>query len=171
MAELSEKRKAFADALLQDPKRDRIKAYRKVYKVKTDKAAEANASRLLSNDKVQAYIAEIENKTTEKVELSVQWVKDKLKRFSEAKITDYFEIRDGGVYLKDLHDLPPEIVDCIQEIHETKDGIKIKLVDKKSSVTDIARTMGMFTDNINVNELTFAQVLKKRKEELENPDG
>ena len=171
MAGISVKQKVFADVLLRDPKRNRIKAYRKIYKVKSDEVAEVNACRLLSNAKVQAYIAEIENKTTKRVELSVQWIKEKLKRFSEAKITDYFEIKSGSVYLKNLHDLPPEIVDCIQEIQETKDGIKIKLVDKKSSVTDLARTFGMFTDNINVTELTFAQALRKRKEELEKSNG
>lgn len=161
------KHKRFADLYLKDPERIGRRAYKKVYPtVKNNATADVNASRLLKNAKVREYIDSIEMKTTKEVELSVSWVKEKLKRFSEAKITDYFTIKKGFIEVKDFNKIPPEIIDCIQEIQQTKDGIKIKLVDKKSSVTDIGKVFGMFTDNIHLTGLSFAEALKKRKEEI-----
>lgn len=156
---LNAKHKAFADKYLEDPERNARKAYKAVYgrKVK-DAAADAASSRLLKNVKVRNYIDVIEERTTDKVELSVEWTKAKLKRFAESKITDYFNIKKGNIYLKDLHKLPPEAIDCIQEISETKEGIRIKLVDKKSSVTDIARILGLFDDKLSLSGKVDASI-------------
>ncbi|MCU7522711.1 MAG: terminase small subunit [Ignavibacteria bacterium] len=165
---LSGKHKKFADLYLKDPQRNARKAYKAVYGAQIkDSTADVNASKLLKDTKVSEYIEAKEKKATEEVEVSVTWVKTKLKRFSEAKITDYFEIKNGGIYLKDLHNLPSEIVDCIQEIQQTKDGIKIKLVDKKSSVVDLGRHLGMFSDNVNIKgNLTLEDyILDLEKEE------
>jgi phage terminase small subunit len=169
---LSGKHKKFADLYLKDPQRNARKAYKAVYGAQIkDAAADAAASRLLKNVKVSAYIESKEKKVTERIvedaSVDAVWVTKKLKRFSEAKITDYFEIKNGGIYLKDLHNLPSEIVDCIQEIQQTKDGIKIKLVDKKSSVVDLGRHLGMFSDNVNIKgNLTLEDyILDLEKEE------
>lgn len=159
--ELKGKHKSFADIYLKDPRRNARRAYKKVYPKVTNQTADVNASKLLKNTKVLAYIENIERITTERVELNVEWVKKRLKNFSDSKITDYFKIEKGEIKLKDLKRLPKEIVDCIQEIRQTKDGLFIKLVDKKGSVDSIARVLGAFTD-IGV-ALTFEEYIKQRK--------
>ena len=169
--ELSHKHKAFINAYLKDPARNASKAYKKIYPRVNNETARRNASRLLTNAHISAFIESIEKKTTEKVELDLVWVKEKLKRFSNAKVTDYFEIKGKKLILKNLNNLPAEIIDCIQEVRQTKDGVVIKLVDKKSSVTDIGRTIGAFSDNLNISGFTLAQAIKKRKEELSGTDS
>ncbi len=144
---LSNKHKHFADIYLSDDKRDQTAAYKKVFGEElSNSVASANSSRLLRTVPVKEYINAIERKATEKVEADVTWVKQKLKRFSEAQITDFFTVKKGKLVLKDLKKLPPEMIDCIQAIRQTKDGIFLTLCDKKSSVTDLGKSIGMFED-------------------------
>ena len=149
--------KAFIDEYLQTFPRSIKNAYKKVYGENTkDKTAIVSGSRVLNRIDVQEYFRYMEAKSNIKDdklnELSVQYVKDRLKAFSKAKITDFFEFKGKGLnrkmYIKDLATLPDELVICIQKIKQTKLGIEIELVDKLTSITNIGRHFGMFTDNI-----------------------
>jgi phage terminase small subunit len=41
-------------------------------------------------------------------------------------------------------------LDAVAEIKQTKDGISLKLHDKKGSLDSIARHLGMFNDNVTL---------------------
>lgn len=148
MSGLNEKHKLVIDFYLADPTRNRIAAYRSVYGNEcSDKTARANCGKIINHDYAHEYIRSKEIEQCEKVGATPEWVVEKLHRFSEAKITNYYKIKKGVLELKDLKTLPPEMVDCIQEIQQTKDGIKIKLVDKKSSVEMIGKKLGLFEES------------------------
>jgi hypothetical protein len=53
-------------------------AYRTVYDVKKGNAADASASRLLKSDKVAARVAELQERKSDDVMLSAQWVIEQL---------------------------------------------------------------------------------------------
>lgn len=108
------------------------------------------------------FINTLEKPIKDKLGLDKNWVLTRLKRYSEANITDFFEIKTQdiavgkgdkkrtlsiqSIHLKDLNALPKEMTDCIQEISQTQAGIRLKLVGKRESVVDVGRTFAMFTD-------------------------
>src|ERR1017187_2242414 len=100
------KHKLFIDFYLQSSPRSIKLAYKNAYGQNiADQSALTNGCRLLKNVYVREYFNYFECKVTKDTELSVQWVKDKLKMFSTAKVTDFFEFRGKGknkkLYVKD----------------------------------------------------------------------
>ena len=115
----------------------------------------------LNKPELKQYIENLQKPINEELELSAEWVQRKLKIFSEATITDYFDLVEDKktktyhIKLKDLTKLPKEKLLAIESIEETKEGkIKIKLVDKRQSVVDIGRSFNMFKDGDITNNNT-----------------
>lgn len=106
------------------------------------------ADQNLSKLGIKSLIQELEQPVLEKLKVDENWVLSNLKNFADAKITDYFEIKGNSMVLKDFSKLTEDQIRAIESIEETRNGWKIKLVDKKSSVVDIGRTLGMFKDAI-----------------------
>lgn len=98
---------------------------------------------------IKAFIEEIEQPILEKLEVDEDWVLSKLKNFANAKITDYFDIKDNKMILKDLSKMDENKISSIEYIKETKSGIEIKLVDKRSSLLEIGKHLGMFKNQVS----------------------
>ena len=109
------------------------------------------ATENLSKPYINERIKELEQPVIEKLELDENWVISKLKSFSDTLITDFFEIKNGNIELKDLSELPKEKIAAIESIKQTKHGIEIKLVDKKGSTVDIGKHLGMFKEQVEGN--------------------
>lgn len=75
--ELNEKQKQFCLEYLKDFNATR--AYKKIYWW-TDNSVRANASRLLTNDNIQEYLADKAQKKVEKAEMWVEYVLEKLQQ-------------------------------------------------------------------------------------------
>jgi phage terminase small subunit len=127
----------------------------------SSKTANEQASRLLASVKTRQRIDELLEERKSKIEINEKYVLDKLTTFSNANIMDFYDVVNNKLVLKDLSSLPRNITDSIVEIRDTKDGIGLKIIDKKGSVVDIGRYLGMFTDNMNINEETFEDVILK----------
>ena len=82
---LSAKHKAFCDEYLANGM-NATKAYKSVYKVTSDKVAEASSSRLLSNDKVKEYLQEEQEKTAKRLEIK-----------KEDLLRDLVKIKDDNI--------------------------------------------------------------------------
>jgi phage terminase small subunit len=48
-------------------------------------------------------------------------------------------------------DLSEDIRSSVSEVALTKDGLKIKMHDKRGALVDLGRHLGLFTDNLNVS--------------------
>lgn len=131
------------------------------------KTAYATGSENMSKPDILARIKELEEPVLKELEITTEWVISKLKTFSEAKITDYFEIKDGDIRLKDFSQLTPEQIDAIESIKNTANGIEIKLVDKKGSVVDIGKHLGTFSEKAEDRE-SLETFLKNRKLGIKN---
>lgn len=107
----------------------------------------------LTKPYIKAFIDKLEEPVIKKLNIDENWVLTKLKNFSEANILDYFEINDDGdIKLKDLTKLPDNKIESIESIEQNDKGrIKIKLVDKRASVTHIGKHFGMFKDVVDAN--------------------
>lgn len=129
MAEINAKHKQFADFYLSDPTRNARQAYKKVYPKSKDNAADVSASVLLKNPKVKAYIEEINQRTTEQVELTREMVIN-------------------------------QIIEDRKKANELK---QIAVAMKGNEL--LGKHLGMFTDNVNVKDTTFEDILRRKNEQ------
>ena len=97
---MTEKQKIFADEYLIDLNATR--AYRKAYpSVKKDETAAAAAARMLRNVKVAEYIQERMQERQKRTEITQDRVLQELAAIAFARATDYAEVKDECVKIKD----------------------------------------------------------------------
>ena len=149
---MTEKQKIFADEYLIDLNATR--AYRVAYpSVKKDETAAAAAARMLRNVKVAAYIQERMQERQKRTEITQDRVLQELAAIAFAKATDYAEIKNECVRIKDTEELDEQQARAIAGIEEGKFGIKVKLNDKEKALELLGRHLGMFKDKLEVSGL------------------
>lgn len=149
---MTEKQKIFADEYLIDLNATR--AYRKAYpSVKRDETAAQAGSRMLRNVKVAAYIQERMQERQKRTEITQDRVLQELAAIAFAKATDYAEVKDECVKIKDTKDLDEQQIRAIAGIKEGKFGIELKLNDKEKALELLGRHLGMFKDRVEVSGL------------------
>lgn len=149
---MTEKQKIFADEYLIDLNATR--AYRVAYpSVKKEEAAAVNGSKLLRNTKVAAYIQERMQERQKRTEITQDRVLQELAAIAFAKTTDYAEIKNECVRIKDTGDLDEQQVRAIAGIKKGKFGVEIKLNDKEKALELLGRHFGMFKDKVEVSGL------------------
>ena len=149
---MTEKQKIFADEYLIDLNATR--AYRVAYpSVKKDETAAAAAARMLRNVKVAAYIQERMQERQKRTEITQDRVLQELAAIAFAKATDYAEIKNECVRIKDTAELDEQQVRAIAGIKEGKFGVEIKLNDKEKALELLGRHLGMFKDKVEVSGL------------------
>ena len=149
---MTEKQKIFADEYLIDLNATR--AYRKAYpSVKKDETAAQAGSRMLRNVKVAEYIAERMQARQERTEITQDKVLEELAAIAFARATDYAEVRDDQVFIKDTAGLSENQIKAIAGIKQGKFGIEVKLNDKEKALELLGRHLGMFKDRVEVSGL------------------
>lgn len=149
---MTEKQKIFADEYLIDLNATRayLVAYPSVRKEKT--AAQAG-SRMLRNVKVQKYIADRMQERQKRTEITQDRVLEELAAIAFARATDYAEVKDECVRIKDTDSLTDQQIKAIAGIKEGKFGIELKLNDKEKALELLGRHLGMFKDKVEVSGL------------------
>lgn len=149
---MTEKQKIFADEYLIDLNATR--AYRVAYpSVKKDETARANSSRMLTNANVAKYITERMEERQKCTEITQDRVLKELAVIAFAKATDYAEVKDGQVIIKDTEELNEQQARAIAGIKEGKFGVEVKLNDKEKALELLGRHLGMFKDKVEVSGL------------------
>ena len=149
---MTEKQKIFADEYLIDLNATR--AYRKAYpSVKKDETAAQAGSRMLRNVKVAEYIAERMQARQERTEITQDKVLEELTAIAFARATDYAEVKDDQVIIKDTSGLSENQIKAIAGIKQSKFGIELKLNDKEKALELLGRHLGMFKDRVEVSGL------------------
>ena len=59
-----------------------------------------------------------------------------------ARITGLGEIKGNKFTVKDMNDIPDNLVSCIQSVKSTRDGIEVKLYDKISAIDRLSKMLG-----------------------------
>lgn len=153
---MTEKQKIFADEYLIDLNATR--AYKVAYpRVRNDETAATNASRLLRNAKVAAYVTERMEARQKRTEITQDRVIEELAAIAFARATDFTQIVDGKVVWTDTENLSEEQSRVIAEIKEGKFGIELKLNDKEKALELLGRHLGMFKDKLEVTGLEAEQ--------------
>lgn len=149
---MTEKQKIFADEYLIDLNATR--AYRKAYpSVKKDETAAQAGSRMLRNVKVAEYIAERMQARQERTEITQDRVLEELAAIAFARATDYAEVKDDQVFIKDTAGLSGNQIKAVAGIKQGKFGIEVKLNDKEKALELLGRHLGMFKDRVEVSGL------------------
>lgn len=149
---MTEKQKIFADEYLIDLNATR--AYRVAYpSVKKDETAASASARMLRNVKVQKYIADRMQERQKRTEITQDRVLEELAAIAFARATDYAEVKDECVRIKDTDRLTDQQLKAIVGIKEGKFGIELKLNDKEKALELLGRHLGMFKDKVEVSGL------------------
>ena len=149
---MTEKQKIFADEYLIDLNATR--AYRQAYPSgKKDETAAQAGSRMLRNVKVAEYIAERMQARQERTEITQDRVLEELAAIAFARATDYAEVKDDQVFIKDTAGLSENQIKAIAGIKQGKFGIEVKLNDKEKALELLGRHLGMFKDRVEVSGL------------------
>lgn len=151
--DLEDRHKAFAEEFIVDL--NATQAYIRVYGGK-ELSAQANASRLIGNDKVRAYVEHLLRQRSERTNIRADKVLEGLARVAFADIRQLFD--ENGA-LRDLRTLPDDLAMAVQgvEIMEEyagsgKDRIfigytkKIKLANRIDGLINLGKHLKLFTD-------------------------
>lgn len=148
--EVTEKQKVFADEYLIDLNATR--AYKVAYPaVKKDEVAAVNGNRMLRNAKVAEYIAERMQDRQKRTEITQDKVLQELAAVAFSNATDYVEVRDNTVIVKDTASLSDTQIKALSGIKESRGGIEVKLNDKLKALELLGRHLGMFKDKVEVS--------------------
>lgn len=186
---LTAKQQRFVDEYLIDLNATQA-AIRAGYSPKT---ADQQASRLLTNVKVRNYLAQRQGERAERTAITQDMVLRELAKigFSDIrKIVRWGETMvrmvDGeeecaedmvpyhGLALIDSNEIDDDTAGAIAEVSQGKEGLKVKLHDKKGALVDIGRHLGMFVPAGQADldaELKKLEIEKKRAEIKRLEDG
>lgn len=157
--ELTKKQEKFVQELIKG--KSQREAYREAYPASVnwkDNVVDVKASELKTG-KVLVRYNELHDRLVKEAEdeciVSAKEVLREYAKIGFSNITDYLKIQtDEGnnqfVELYDTESIAREKMDAVAEIKQTKDGISLKLYDKKGALDSIARHLGMFNDNLNI---------------------
>lgn len=146
---MTEKQKIFANEYLIDLNATR--AYKVAYpRVKKDAVAAQAGSRMLRNVKVARYIQERMEERQQRTEVTQDMVVEELAAIAFARATDYAEVRDGCVKIKNTAGMTEDQIRAIAGIKEGKFGIEVKLNDKEKALELLGRHLGMFKDKVEL---------------------
>lgn len=146
---MTDKQRMFAEEYIADPDMNATRAYKKVYKnCKTDEAAAANASRLLKNANVSAYVRELQDKRSER-----------LKYTADDVLKDLIEVKD-----RCMQAVPVMKWDAEQHAYVASDAeYTFDSKGANAALKLIGDHLGMFKKNVAVDVST-----EKRDQEVSN---
>lgn len=170
---ITEKQKAFVEKYLVDLNATR--AYKEIYRsVKNDNVAAVNASKLLRNPNVIAYLSERQKELQKRTEVTQEKIIHELAAIAFADVTDYVQITEHEgmpmVELTPTKDIPIRKRAAIASIKQGNNGIEIKLHNKLDALDKLGRHLGMFKErDIENEELAddgFLEALEGKLEEV-----
>lgn len=130
------------------------------------KTAYSQGERLLRNAEISKAVIEAQNARSERTEITQDMVLKELAKIGFSDIRKVVrwgatelrasEDKDGnptteayhGLMLVSADDVDESTAAAISEISEGREGLKIKLHDKKGALVDIGRHLGMFKDKV-----------------------
>jgi phage terminase small subunit len=108
------------------------------------RTAESQGSRLLSNAKVSAAIAEGQKRIANTLEIDAGNVLRELARIAFADIRKVATWTGGTVSLRNSEELSADTAAAVVEISEGQHGVRVKLADKRAALVDLGRHLSLW---------------------------
>lgn len=177
---MTDAQKRFCNEYLVDLNATR--AYKVAYpKFKKDETANAAASRMLRNVKIQEYISEKQKEIEQRTEITQDMV---IKELAKIAFLDIRKLYTENGQLKNIADIDTDTAGAISQLETLEeyegygndrekigDTQKVKLLDKTRALELLGRHLGIFNDKINVNvkekqekKNTIADIFSQMKE-------
>lgn len=94
----------------------------------------------------------------DKIDISTDRVLKELGRLAFSDLTQVVKIKGHQAVISDTDEIPEDTRVAIGEIAETRDGLRIKMIDKKGALDSLARCLGMFIDPVKKEEAPMVQI-------------
>lgn len=145
-------------------------AYKQAYPCKnmSDTVIDVKASELSKNGKVMVRLNELINELKERNMVTIERVLAEYAKIGFSNIADYLKVDDfevtvgrneegepikrtiRGVEIFKTGEIDKDKLCAVAEIRETKEGISLKLHDKKGALDSMGKHLGMFTDKVEL---------------------
>lgn len=151
------------------------------------RTAEAIGFENLRKPMIASAIQEAMDKRSKKTEITAEMVLREYAKIGFSNITDYLSVEDKLVTIDrdsegrpitelaqvvnifDTDMIKPDKMRAVAEIKQTKEGIALKLHDKKGALDSIARHLGMFNDKVEMSgagggplQVVFSAAMQKK---------
>lgn len=107
----------------------------------------------LTKPEIQAEIEKCMKAREKRTEVTQDRVVQELAAIAFARATDYAEVVNNSVKIKNTDQLEENQVRAIAGIKEGANGVEIKLNDKEKALELLGRHLGMFKDKVEVSGL------------------
>lgn len=164
---LTAKMKRFAEEYIVDLNATQA-AIRAGYSKKTAKSI---GQENLTKPDLRGYIQKLMDERSSRTQITADRVLEEYAKIGFSNITDYLKIStrertivldgpDGLTFDKDMmqgvdfyntDEIDNDKMKAVAEIKQTKEGIALKLHDKKGALDSIARHLGMFKDKVEID--------------------
>ena len=112
--------------------------------------SERHSFRMAGNVRIKAEVRRLREQAADKAEVDVERVVAEFARLAFSDLRDVIRIEGGRVVATDTADLTPDQAAALQEIAQTKDGLRVKLASKQAALDSLARYLGMNKDALRV---------------------
>ena len=146
MKKLNERQKRFVQEYLVDLNATQA-AIRAGY---SEKTAGSQAFELLKKPEIQEAIRKAQAKLSERTGITQERVLAEYAKIAFADMRNVVKWKGQSVELLDSQALSDDAAMSVAEVKQTKEGLAIKLHDKKGALDSIAKHLGMFTDKVEV---------------------
>ncbi len=124
--------------------------------------------RLMADDAVKSYIAELMTARKERLQITSDMVLRDLAAIAFTDIRDFVSLGEEGLVVKAIGDLTPEQARAIESITERTNAhgsrIGIKLHNKLKALELIGRHLAMFTDRVELPQFTAFRIGYEKEE-------
>jgi Phage terminase, small subunit len=145
-------------------------AYRRAYDAKRmkDAAVHVKACELLKNGKVAVRIETLQSEIAKRHDISVDKIISELAKIGFSDVRRLIRWGDSvaledpasgelravhGIAIKSSEEIDDATAGAIAEVSQTREGIKVKMYDKKAALVDLGKHLGMFAaDNAQKGE-------------------
>ena len=141
--ELTRKQIAFGNEYINNPNVSATQAA--INAGYSEKGASVQASLLLENIKVKAFIKKRREEQSKILNVNVDRVVRELANICFSNVTDFIEVKGDSISLTDWSLLTKDQTACIESINMNKDGsYRLKLYNKATSIEMLGKYFNMF---------------------------
>lgn len=109
-------------------------------------SARVQASRMLSDPRVQALLDKAKSKVLKKLEITTERVIGELAKIGFSDIRNAVVWTRRGVRLRPSHAIDDDTAAAISEVSQGPHGVRVKMYDKRAALVDIGKYTGAFKD-------------------------
>lgn len=114
----------------------------------SEKTARSKGQQLLTKVDIQAEIRKRTNKHAQETGITKERVLRELACIGMADYTDFVNIQNGRIIVKDTEDIPKALRPAITSIRYNSQGqVEVRLADKNRALEMLCRHLGMFNDS------------------------